>query len=259
MITGMPVNSCKRFDAVTYRTGPTSVIHDTKYSGGSAVQAYYLPIGTPILHLDGMFPEGELSGLIDLRIYWEGSNLGGTEMRLRIIEDGVLANTVDLSYGADSLSVGASVIHLYKPNIEYSFILENGQSESSNVRVDYLQFDQIYHGNILDNSILYYAGSDGNYKPAIKVSEVSYKTMTGVGARSQSSVVTFGNTYLTTPAVFIQPGNSLLNSGYGSLSTTGVIVYLNHVDGSVWSSTEGYLLKVEGYVATPWKPLSITV
>ena len=251
--TGLPQNTSLQFNAIRYRTNIVSEIEDDNYSGGAAINAYRLPSGTVIMEM-GPIPEMELSGEYVLRVFWEGSNLGSVELRVKIYEDDTLCYTIDCSYSHLSMNVGDSGVLIFDPRYSYTFKVEVGDLNTSNIKLDYIQLDQLYHGGTVNETLYAYDRGDGTPVSAIPVQERGVLAVTGGGGRGGTADISFNTNFCTTPHVTGTSGNGYLHPAITRRNTDMARVVMNHIDGLNWSDTQYFYWVAEGFVTPAFIP-----
>lgn len=253
--TGFPQNNGLQFNAIDYKTNIATVLENDDYSGGAAVNAYRLPVGTVIMEF-GPLPESELSGMYVIRTFWSGSNLGEIEL-IGKIYDGVAATpiyTINIDYNAMSMNVGNSSVVIFDPRYEYTFKIEVGYA-SSNIMLDYIQLDQLYHGGSVDQTQYAYDKGDGTPVAAIPVTEGGMLAVKGSGGRGGQATLTFDTDFCTTPLVELTSMNEYLLPAVTARNTNTATVVMNHIDGINWSNTQYVLWTAKGFVEPPFTPV----
>lgn len=243
-ITGFPVNNRGRLYCADYKLDPAVIVFDTDFSTGKGVEANKLPPGTVLCDFN-VFGRGELSGHYIMRLHWNTTNLALNDVDVVVYEDGTALTPVDMYGGYDILHGGSNVLCIFNAESEYRIELVAGaDSAVSRVSLDYVQFDRVPSHAILTTK----GTSYGTSGVSMDLLEKQIINVTGDGTRYKDTAVVFHRKYKTAPSIQITAGNSYLNPGYGSVTTTGCNVRLNHIDGLNWSNTVNFMIWVWGNV-----------
>jgi len=247
--SGLLSNHTRRFDAVEYKTPYVSVINDDQFTDDNCVVCYN-QANTNMMEV-GPIPSGELSGLYNIRAYWNSSEFDAKDLKIHIYEDDVLRETTEFYGGGDYLTVGSGVISLFYPTHSYRIVVSSGSDSGvSVVKLDYIQLDQIYSSGEIA-SRLYVYGDSG---PSIEVTDRGTATVTGTGTATADTVVSFNVTYSTPPQVELTSNSHLHNPSWHTKTNSGVTIRIVDMNLGTFSDTILVDWVARGSVLPPFKP-----
>lgn len=184
----------------------------------------------------GIIPEGTLSGLFNLRIYWDTTLADGSyPLTLAIFEDGSLLTGGEIAIKAKSNSdvVGTRVILNFNADKEYQIQIQSTALSGGDVYLDYIRLDPLPSGMLLADEL----GLSSSRNEGIELVQKYSKTVTNTtGTRECTDNLYFNRTFSEAPIVL--PIGDLSGIQISAVAyTTYAYVHYVHVDNYNWGAT----------------------
>jgi hypothetical protein len=247
--TGLLRNHCKKFDALLYKSIYSVEEFDTDFTDDNCI-VVYKQSHTPMMDT-GTIPKGELAGFYILKVFWTSNQLGNNDLEVLVYKNGSLDDTLTQFFGGDFLTTGSIYTLFFNPISEYRLVVRTGlDAGAAVVKLDYIQLENVPR-NMVGAGETYSDIGDGT--PYIQVHDSGVVSITGDGNVTKTGTITYNNTYMATPQVFLQTMDEDFYAAPTIISSVTAVATMRSVTSTPFTDSVSVVWNSVGPVACPFR------